>query len=99
MARHAAELAVRERKLAEDEAAAAAAAAAPAPVTIPTNGAAGTYSLTDLEERVAERGQEHPEKREEWQSYLFFLRDYARPDGRIPASFDGLIADTFAELL
>jgi capsular polysaccharide biosynthesis protein len=103
MARHAAELAVRERNLAEDEAAAAARAAeqaaAPEPVPIPTNGAAGTYSLTDLEVLVAKGGEEHPEKVEEWQSYLFFLRDYARSDGRIPASFDGLIADTFSELL
>jgi capsular polysaccharide biosynthesis protein len=103
MARHAAELAVRERKLSEDETAAAQraaeAAAAPEPVPIPTNGAAGTYSLTDLEELVARRGGEHPDKLEEWQSYLFFLRDYATSDGRIPAGFDWLIADTFAELL
>jgi len=103
LARRAAELAVRERKLAEDEADAAAraseAAAAPGPVPIRTNGAAGTYSLTDLEELVARRGGEHPEKVEEWQSYLFFLRDYATSDGRIPASFDWLIADTFSELL
>jgi uncharacterized protein involved in exopolysaccharide biosynthesis len=96
MARHAAELAVRERQLAENE---AAAEAAPEPVPIPTNGAVGTYSLTDLEELVAERGGEHPGKVEEWHSYLFFLRDYARSDGRIPASFDGLIAETFSELL
>jgi len=103
MARHAAELALRERALAENEAAAAAraaaAAVAPEPVPIPTNGAAGTYSLTDLEELVARRGAEHPEKLEEWQSYLFFLRDYATSDGRIPASFDWLIADTFSDLL
>jgi capsular polysaccharide biosynthesis protein len=96
MARHAAELAVRERKLAEDE---AAAAAMPEPVPIPTNGAAGTYSLTDLEELVANHGAEHPEKIEEWHSYLFFLRDYTASDGRIPASFDGLITETFSELL
>jgi hypothetical protein len=94
LARRAAELAVRERKLAEDEA-----AAAPEPVPITTNGAVGTYFLTDLEELVAQRGGAHPEKLEEWQSYLFFLRDYAATDGRIPASFDWLIADTFAELL
>lgn len=104
MAHHAAELAVRERKLAEAETAAVeratvAAAAPPEPVPIPTNGAAGTYSLTDLEKLVANRGGEHPEKVEEWQSYLFFLRDYARSDGRIPASFDGLITETFSDLL
>ena len=94
MARHAAELAVRERKLAEDEA-----VAAQEPVPMPTNGAAGTYSLTDLEELVENRGGEHPEKLEEWASYLFFLRDYASSDGRIPASFDWLIAETFSDLL
>ena len=100
MARHAAELAVRERKLAEDEAAAAERAEArPDPVPIPTNGAAGTYSLTDLEELVANHAGEHPERIEEWQSYLFFLRDYASTDGRIPASFDGLITETFSDLL
>jgi capsular polysaccharide biosynthesis protein len=103
IARHAAELAVRERKLAEEEAAAAqraeAAAAVPEAVPIPTNGAAGTYSLTDLEELVASHGGDHPERIEEWQSYLYFLRDYARSDGRIPASFDGLITETFSELL
>jgi capsular polysaccharide biosynthesis protein len=97
LARRAAELALRERKLTEDEAAAA--AAVPEPVPIPTNGAAGAYSLTDLEELVAARGGDHPERVEEWQSYLFFLRDYASSDGRIPASFDWLIADTFGELL
>lgn len=100
MARHGAELVLRERKLAEDEAAAAERAAAPPePPPTPTNGAAGTYSLTDLEELVTRRGGEHPEKLEEWQSYLFFLRDYATSDGRIPASFDGLIAETFSDLL
>jgi hypothetical protein len=103
MARHAAELAVRERRLAEDETAAAeraaVAAVVPEPVPIPTNGAAGTYSLADLEQLVAQHAGEHPEKVEEWQSYLFFLRDYTASDGRIPASFDGLITETFSELL
>jgi capsular polysaccharide biosynthesis protein len=104
LAKRAAELALRERKLAEDETAAAdraaEAAAAPKPVPPPvTNGAAGTYTLTDREDLVTRRGNEHPEKLEEWQSYLFFLRDYATSDGRIPASFDWLIADTFSDLL
>jgi hypothetical protein len=30
---------------------------------------------------------------------LYFLREYAAADGVVPASFDGLIHDTFEELL
>ena len=50
--------------------------------------------------KVSERrGREFPEQAEEWTSYLFFLRDYAAPDGSLPDSFDALISDTFADLL
>ena len=36
---------------------------------------------------------------DEWLSYLFFLREYAEPDGTVPASFDWLIEDEFAEIV
>ncbi len=42
---------------------------------------------------------EFPERVDEWSSYLYFLREYAEPDGSVPASFDGLIQNTFAELV
>lgn len=71
---------------------------APPPRAVAADGD-GAYSLADLEELVARRGSRHPERVEEWQSYLFFLRDYAAPDGRIPASFDWLIAETFESIL
>ena len=45
------------------------------------------------------RAREFPDRAEEWTSYLFFLRDYAAPDGTLPDSFDALISDTFADLL
>jgi capsular polysaccharide biosynthesis protein len=104
--REAAERAAQE----QEEAARAAAAAAPEPAlpgvplyradTPPANGSArGHWNLTELERLVEERGREFPERIDEWASYLFFLRDYAEPDGSVPASFDWLIEDEFAELV
>jgi capsular polysaccharide biosynthesis protein len=101
-----------ERAAQEQEAAAhaAAAAAQPEPAlpgvplyradAAPANGTArGHWNLTALERLVEERGREFPERIDEWASYLFFLRDYAEPDGSVPASFDWLIEDEFAELV
>ena len=61
--------------------------------------ARGTYNLVALEQLVDERGDDYPERLEEWSSYLYFLREYAAADGAVPQSFDGLIQDTFEELL
>jgi hypothetical protein len=52
-----------------------------------------------LERLVNDRAEEFPERRDEWSSYLYFLREYAEPDGRVPASFDWLIQETFSELV
>ncbi len=106
--REAAERAAQEQE--EAEARAAAAAAPPEPAlpgvplyradAAPANGIArGHWNLTELERLVEERGREFPERIDEWASYLFFLRDYAEPDGSVPASFDWLIEDEFAELV
>ena len=101
LARRAAEVALREREAAEErQAAAEAPPVSPAPEPPPAaNGAPGTYNLVALEQLVDERGSAFPERLEEWSSYLFFLREYAGPDGAVPASFDWLINDTFRELL
>jgi O-antigen ligase len=60
---------------------------------------AGGHRLEDLERLVAARGDEHPERVEEWRYYLLYLRDYSDPDGYLPASVDWLIADVFGDLL
>jgi hypothetical protein len=111
LARRAAEVALRERDAAAEQEQAAAAAAAAAeeakaaeaaipPVPPPAeNGLHGSYNLATLERLVDERGRAFPERLEEWSSYLYFLREYASADGAVPASFDGLIHDTFEELL
>jgi capsular polysaccharide biosynthesis protein len=59
----------------------------------------GHFNLVTLERLVEERGRDFPHRVEEWSSYLYFLRDYAAPDGSVPASFDGLIQETFADLV
>ncbi len=62
-------------------------------------GGPGAYNLLALERLVEERRNGHPERAEEWATYLFFLREHAAPDGTVPASFDWLIEDTFGEIL
>jgi capsular polysaccharide biosynthesis protein len=59
----------------------------------------GVFNLGTLERLVDEHAAANPDLVEEWQSYLFFLRDFAEPDGELPHSFDGLVEETFGALL
>ena len=81
-------------------------APAPSPVLQPPPAEAagggestGAWNLMVLERLVNDRGDEFPDRRDEWSSYLYFLREYAEPDGTVPSSFDWLIQDTFSELV
>jgi hypothetical protein len=58
----------------------------------------GRYNLVTLEGLVEHNSREFPDRAEEWTSHLYFLRDYAAPDGSLPDSFDALISDTFSDL-
>lgn len=71
----------------------------PAPARAPAAEQPGGFNLEELARLVDARGGDHPARLEEWRSYLYFLRDYAEPDGSLPGSFDWLVHDTFAELL
>ena len=44
-------------------------------------------------------GSEFPERLEEWQAYLFFLREHASLEGVLPPSFDALVDEAFHELV
>jgi hypothetical protein len=55
-------------------------------------------TLGDLELLVSANADRFPGAVEEWNAYLFFLRDYADSAGRLPPSFDGLIEDVFGRL-
>jgi hypothetical protein len=57
------------------------------------------WNLWELE-RLAHAGAErHTERSQEW-AYLFVhLRQFANPDGALPPEFDGLVRESFGELL
>jgi hypothetical protein len=64
----------------------------------PANGVRG-FNLGELESLVEGARERFPERVDEWQAYVFFLRDHAEIDGSLPANFHQLVADVFAELL
>lgn len=57
------------------------------------------WNLWDLERRARDEAQGDPVRYEEW-SYLFVhLRQFATPDGSLPLEFDGLVRESFGDLL
>lgn len=111
LAKRAGDLARREREIDRRERAPAEAMPPPAPEPAPAPAApaaasvaverrAGRWNLNDLERVVAECSTNAPADRvEEWRTYVFFLRDHADIDGSLPASFDSLVEDVFADLV
>jgi hypothetical protein len=67
-----------------------------APPAVATH--AGAWTIDELERAVEARSDASPTQREEWRTYLFFLRQHAAVNGSLPAQFDGLITDIFGEL-
>jgi hypothetical protein len=60
--------------------------------------APGHWNLHALELLVREQGSADPSEQGEWNTYLFFLRQHANPDGSLPPSFDGLVNEVFGSL-
>lgn len=100
----------RERALDERECAITAAEAGPAPLldaggdaeaesTPAAPPSSALPSLQALARLVVEAAPDHPDRAEEWQTYLFFLRDHADFDGRLPSSFDALVHEVFEPVL
>lgn len=73
----------------------------PMAVATPTGQVAptGTWTMDELEHLVRDRHGAFPERADEWNTYLFLLRDHAGIDGTLPRSFDLLIADVFGDAL
>jgi len=78
-------------------------AAEPEPVTavatLPLPVQAQEWNLWELERLTRERGGEDPARDVEWGYLVVYLRDYARPDGTLPTEFDGLVRESFGELI
>jgi hypothetical protein len=92
------ELAERERQI-EGQLAAPAPEHEPVPQSRWPSPQPGGWSIHDLERLVAEHGDEDPDRLEEWRYYVHFLREHADVDGRLPATFDYLVEETFGALL
>jgi hypothetical protein len=71
----------------------------PAVADEPGGSEAREWNLWDLERLVQERVGEDPVRDEERSVLLLYLREYAGPDGVLPADFDPLVRDSFAELV
>jgi len=62
-------------------------------------GAPRQWSLWDLERLAREHAGGDPETDEERTFLLLYLRDFADPDGFLPADFDALVRDSFGGLV
>ena len=57
--------------------------------------APGAWTIQRLEQLIRDRGDRYRDRHEEWQSYLFYLREFADASGRIPQKFDSLLEEVF----
>jgi hypothetical protein len=102
LAKRAGELAKREKATASlEHPAAPEPVPAPPPVQplAPTAAARNGWTLEDLERLVRARRPDFPDRADEWDAYLFYLRDYTEADGRLPENFRPLVEEVFGELL
>jgi putative inorganic carbon (HCO3(-)) transporter len=71
----------------------------PLQVLPPVPAGPGIWTLPDLERAVAALREQDPERAEELGYYVVYLREYARADGSLPASFDAMIDDVLGDLI
>ena len=57
-----------------------------------------TWNLVELRGLVDARADAHPDRVDEWSSYLTLLGDYADAKGDLPRRFDQLVEDVFGAL-
>jgi hypothetical protein len=57
------------------------------------------WNLWELERVARDNAGDDIAKNEERAYLLMYLREFAGPDGGLPADFDGLVRDAFGDLL
>ncbi len=67
--------------------------------TLPLPATPREWNLWDLERLTRERATTDAVRAEEQSYLLMYLRDFATPEGVLPADFDGLVRESFGELL
>jgi capsular polysaccharide biosynthesis protein len=70
----------------------------PPPEPEPLPAARTGWSLRALEKLVEARTDADPAQRDAWEAYLFYLREHADHDGKLPATFDPLVSEVFGGL-
>jgi outer membrane biosynthesis protein TonB len=66
---------------------------------LPAAEAPREWNLWELERVVRDNATDDVAKNEERAYLLMYLREFAGPDGMLPADFDGLVRDAFGDLL
>jgi hypothetical protein len=66
---------------------------------LPLSGGPREWNLWELERAAREHAGDDVVKNEERAYLLMYLREFAGPDGTLPADFDGLVRDAFGDLL
>jgi hypothetical protein len=73
--------------------------AAPAVVPIGVGAGPRQWNLWDLERLTRDEAGADVVRDEERTFLLMYLREFADPDGLLPLDFDGLVRDSFGELV
>ena len=68
-------------------------------VQISAYGPPRQWNVWDLERLARERAGANPEKDEERTYLLMYLREFADANGMLPVDFDGLVRDSFGDLV
>jgi hypothetical protein len=66
---------------------------------IPPNDGPREWNLWELERAARDHTSDDVARNEERSYLLMYLREFAGPDGMLPADFDGLVRDAFGDLL
>jgi hypothetical protein len=71
----------------------------PEPVPVAAAATPRQWNMLDLEQLVREHAGRDPIADEQRTFLLVYLRDFAGPDGLLPADFDDLVRQSFGELV
>ena len=55
----------------------------------------GGWTIDHLESLIRQHADRFPDRYDEWQSYVFYLREFADASGRLPEKFDALLSEVF----
>lgn len=71
-----------------------------APVaTLPLPAQPREWNLWELERLTRDRAGDDPTRDVEWGYLIVYLREFARPDGTLPAEFDDLVRESFGDVI